>query len=165
MNLLSDTKISWLQKDTLISGMNYDETFVHVTKITIICTLIALALVHQWHISQLDVKSIFLNEDFQEKIYMAPPLGVSHDFGYVCKLKKALYNLKQALHAWFKKFFVVISFFKFISNSYDSTLFIKYINASLNSSKVLYWYPLINRSMGSSLLSRPVLLTQMFTSP
>jgi hypothetical protein len=46
MNLLSDTKISWLQKDTLISGMNYDETFVHVAKITIICTLIALALVH-----------------------------------------------------------------------------------------------------------------------
>jgi hypothetical protein len=47
MNLLSDTKISWLQKDTLISGMNYDKTFVHVAKITIICTLIALALVHQ----------------------------------------------------------------------------------------------------------------------
>jgi hypothetical protein len=47
MNLLSDTKISWLQKDTLISGMNYDETFAHVAKMTIICTLIAIALVHQ----------------------------------------------------------------------------------------------------------------------
>jgi len=125
MNLLSDTKISWLQKDTLISGMNYDETFAHVAKMIIIYTLIALALVHQWHISQLDVKSVFLNEDFQEKIYMMPPLGVLHDFGYVCKLKKALYNLKQALRAWFKKFFVVIFLLKFISNSYYSTLFIK----------------------------------------
>jgi hypothetical protein len=28
---------------------------------------------------------------------MTPPLGVSHDSGYVCKLKKMLYGLKQHL--------------------------------------------------------------------
>jgi len=51
MDLLSDIKISWLQKDTLISGMNYDETFAHVAKMTIICTLTAIASVYQGHIS------------------------------------------------------------------------------------------------------------------
>jgi len=55
-----------------------------------------------------------------------PSLGVSHDSGYVYKLKKALYGLKQAPRAWFEKFFVVISSLGFISSSHDSIfLFIK----------------------------------------
>jgi hypothetical protein len=65
----------------------------------VICALIAVALVCQWHISQLDVKNAFLNGDLQEKVYMTPSPGVSHDSGYVCKLKKTLYGPKQALCA------------------------------------------------------------------
>jgi len=60
---------------------------------------------------------------------MAPPSSVSHDFEYVCKLKKVLYGLKQAPHAWFEKFSVVISSLWFVSSSHDSALFIKCINA------------------------------------
>ena len=92
---------------------------------TIIRTLIVVASVRQWHISQLDVKNVFLNGDLQEEVYMAPLPGVSHDSGYICKLKKALYGLKQAPHVWFEKFFVVISSLGFVSISHDSTLFIK----------------------------------------
>ena len=64
---------------------------------TTIHTHIVVASIRQWHISQLDVKNAFLNGDLQEEVYMAPSLGVSHDSGYVCKLKKVLYGLKQAL--------------------------------------------------------------------
>ena len=60
---------------------------------------------------------------------MAPPLSVSHDSEYVCKLKKVLYGLKQAPRAWFEKFSVVILSLGFVSSSHDSTLFIKCINA------------------------------------
>jgi hypothetical protein len=80
-------------------GMDYEETFAHVAKMTTIITLIAVALILQWHISQLDVKNVFLNEVLQENVYIAPLPGVSHDSGYSCKLKKALYGLKQAPHA------------------------------------------------------------------
>jgi hypothetical protein len=49
---------------------------------------------------------------------------------YACKHKKTLYGLKQATRAWFEKFSVVISSLEFVSNSYDSAIFIKYTNAS-----------------------------------
>jgi hypothetical protein len=87
---------------------------------TTIRTLIVVASIRQWHISQLDVKNVFLNGDLQEEVYMAPLPGVSHDSRYICKLKKALYGLKQAPHAWFEKFFVVISSLGFVSISHDS---------------------------------------------
>ena len=58
-----------------------------------------------------------------------PPLGISHYSGYVCKLKKTLYCLKQAPRAWFEKFSIVISSLGFISSSHDSALFIKCTDA------------------------------------
>ena len=105
-------------------GMDYEETFASVAKMTTICTLIAIACIRQWHISQLDVKNAFLNGDLQEDVYMAPPPGISHDSGCVCKLKKALYGLKQAPRAWFEKFSIVISSLGFVSSSHDYALFL-----------------------------------------
>ena len=110
--------------------MDYKETFAPIVKITAIRTLIVVASICQWHISQLDVKNAFLNGDLQENVYMAPSPSVSHDFRYVCKLKKALYGLKQAPHAWFEKFSVMISSLGFVSSSHDSALFIKCTNTS-----------------------------------
>jgi hypothetical protein len=43
--------------------MDYEKTFVTVAKMTTNHTLIAVALIRQWHISQLDVKNAFLNGD------------------------------------------------------------------------------------------------------
>ena len=41
---------------------------------TAIRTLIIVASIRQWHISQLDIKNTFLNRDLKEKVYMAPVL-------------------------------------------------------------------------------------------
>jgi hypothetical protein len=109
--------------------MDYEETFAPVAKMTTIRTLIVVASIHQWYISQLDVKNALLNGDFQEKVYIAPPPSISPDSGYICKLKKALYGFKQVPCAWFEKFSIVISSLGFVSNSHDSALFIKCTDA------------------------------------
>ena len=60
---------------------------------------------------------------------MEPPPSVSHDYGYVCKLRKTLYSLKQAPRAWFEKIYVVIFSLGFVASGYDFALFVKCTDA------------------------------------
>ena len=54
----------------------------------------------------MDIKTVFLHGDLEEEIYMKQPKGFKEreKENYVCKLKKSLYGLKQALRQWYKKF-------------------------------------------------------------
>ncbi|KAI3777863.1 hypothetical protein L1987_47666 [Smallanthus sonchifolius] len=103
-------------------GMDYEETFVPVAKMTIVRTLIAGASVRQWKICQMDVKNVFLNGDLHEEVYMTPPPGIAHQPGEVCRFRKALYGLKQAPRAWFEKFSTVITSLGFLPSNHDSAL-------------------------------------------
>ena len=51
------------------------------------------------HLEQLDVKTTFLHGDLEEDLYMIQPEGfiVQGQENLVCKLRKSLYELKQAL--------------------------------------------------------------------
>ena len=46
----------------------------------------------------MDVKTTFLNDEIEEKVYVEQPDGfiVHGKESHVCRLKKALYGLKQA---------------------------------------------------------------------
>ncbi|XP_047314196.1 uncharacterized mitochondrial protein AtMg00810-like [Impatiens glandulifera] len=57
---------------------------------TTVRTLIVVASVRGWNITQMDVKNAFLNGDLQEEVFMVPPPGFPHKPGEVCKLWKAL---------------------------------------------------------------------------
>ncbi|CAL2273919.1 unnamed protein product [Prunus armeniaca] len=106
-------------------GLDYEETFAPVAKMTSVRTLLAVASVHQWSLSQMDVKNAFLNGDLFEEVYMVPPPGVLHNPGEVCRLRKALYGLKQAPRAWFEKFSAVIGSLGFQSSAHDPALFVR----------------------------------------
>ncbi|XP_020261941.1 uncharacterized protein LOC109837959 [Asparagus officinalis] len=87
-------------------GIDYDETFAPVAKMSTIRTLISLAVNGGWKLHQLDVKNAFLHGDLVEEVYMEIPLGFGTDqtVGKVCRLKKSLYGLKQSPRAWFDRF-------------------------------------------------------------
>lgn len=101
-----------------VYGLDYDETFAPVAKLTSIRVLISLALsVANCKIHQMDVQTAFLYGELSEEIYMEIPDGVGLDneknAGKVCKLKKSLYGLKQAPRCWnekLHKFLVKIGF-------------------------------------------------------
>ena len=49
---------------------------------------------------QLDVKNVFLYGDLLEEVFMEQPPGyVAQEVKRVCKLKKAIYGLKQSPRA------------------------------------------------------------------
>ena len=52
----------------------------------------------------MDVKTTFLNGDIEEEFYIEQPDGfVIHEKeSHVCKLKKDMYGLKHAPHAWYE---------------------------------------------------------------
>ena len=105
-------------------GIDYEETFAPVARLTSIRCLIAMAVICRWPLYQIDVKNAFLNGDLQEKVYMQPPLGYTHSSRQVCHLRRALYGLKQAPRAWFEKFSLVVAQQGFASSPNDTALFV-----------------------------------------
>jgi hypothetical protein len=56
-------------------GIDFDEIFSLVVKMTSIRTILSLVEVEDLHLEQLDVKTTFLHGDLEEEIYMQQPQG------------------------------------------------------------------------------------------
>ncbi|KAL2235147.1 UNVERIFIED_CONTAM: Retrovirus-related Pol polyprotein from transposon TNT 1-94, partial [Sesamum indicum] len=87
-------------------GIKYFDTYSPVARLITIRGFIALASVYSFLIHQMDVKTIFLYGELEEKIYMdQPERFVAHGHEReVCKLVKSLCGLKQAPEHWHRKF-------------------------------------------------------------
>ena len=53
-----------------IEGIDYDETFAHVSRNSSIRSILALSAQMGWHIHQIDVKTTFLNGVIEEEVYI-----------------------------------------------------------------------------------------------
>ncbi|KAE8732274.1 hypothetical protein F3Y22_tig00002237pilonHSYRG01326 [Hibiscus syriacus] len=108
-------------------GLDYDETFSPVAKLTTVRVLLALAANKDLNLWQMDVKNAFLHGELDREIYMTQPMGFqSQDHPeYVCKLRKALYRLKQAPRAWYGKIVEFLTKSGYSVTPADSSLFVK----------------------------------------
>jgi hypothetical protein len=105
-------------------GIDYDETFAPVAKMTVVRTILSIAASNEWSLHQMDVKNVFLHGDLTEDIYMTPPQGLFSSSKGVSKFKCSLYSLKQALRAWYEKFCSTLLGFSLTEIQYHSSLFI-----------------------------------------
>ena len=67
-------------------GIDYEETFAPVARISSVRALLAVTAASKWDLFQMDVKNAFLNGDLSEEVYMQPPLGLSVESNKVCHL-------------------------------------------------------------------------------
>nr|GEX94569.1 retrovirus-related Pol polyprotein from transposon TNT 1-94 [Tanacetum cinerariifolium] len=83
-------------------GIEFEESFTLVARLEAICIFIAFAAHMNMLVSQIDVKTAFLNGILREEVNVSQPdrFVDPKNHNHVYKLKKALYGLKQALRAW-----------------------------------------------------------------
>ncbi|GJS56255.1 retrovirus-related pol polyprotein from transposon TNT 1-94 [Tanacetum coccineum] len=86
-------------------GIDFEESFAPVARLEAVRKFIAFVAHKNITIFQMDVKIAFLNGPLKEEVYVSQPDGyVDPDFlDHVYRLKKALYDLKQAPRAWYDK--------------------------------------------------------------
>ena len=75
----------------------------------------------------MDVKTTFFNGVVEEEVYVEQLIGFeTHDReSHVCRLKKALYNLKQEPRTWYGRIDSFLSSLGFTKSKADSNLYYK----------------------------------------
>lgn len=77
---LSVAKHILLLRDSLnIMTCVMNKPFAPVANMTTVHTIFVVSSVLQWHISQMNVKNVFLIGDRDKEVHMVIPLGVSHN--------------------------------------------------------------------------------------
>ena len=77
-------------------GIDYDETYASMVRIEAVRLFLAYATYKKFKVYLMDVKSVFLNGELDEEVYIEQPKDcpLENDKDIVCRLKKALYGLK-----------------------------------------------------------------------
>ena len=70
-------------------------------KIALVILLLSMAVMRSWPIFQLDIKNDFLHGDIAKEVYMkqSPGFITQEESGFVCKLRRSSYGLKQSPRA------------------------------------------------------------------
>ena len=94
---------------------------------TSIGIVLSMAANMDLELEQLDVKIVFLHGDLEEEIYMHQPEGFVEkgNENMVCRLKKSLYELKQATRQWYQKFKSFMVDHAFHKTQADHFVFVK----------------------------------------
>ena len=112
------------------ADLNLFDTFSSVTRVTSIGLLIAIVVIFDVKIHQMDVKTAFLNGDLEEEIYVDQLEGFvePRQESKVCKLTKSLYGLKQTPKQWHEKFDSCMIENGYKSNECDKCIYSKLWN-------------------------------------
>lgn len=81
---------------TQVEGMVFEEIFTLIYQLEAIKILLEISIYKNLNVYQMDVKSIFLNNNLEEEVYIKQQEGFQllHVEEYICILKKDMYGLK-----------------------------------------------------------------------
>jgi Reverse transcriptase (RNA-dependent DNA polymerase) len=99
------------------SGLDYNEVFAPVCRLESLRMFLAISAALDLHIHQLDISTAFLHADIDEEVYMQQPEGTQKPgtAHLVCRLRKALYGLRQSPRLFYQllhKYLVSIGFIR-----------------------------------------------------
>ncbi|MBW0535465.1 hypothetical protein O181_075180 [Austropuccinia psidii MF-1] len=107
-------------------GQDYSKTFAPTGRLHSLRTLIAYSVREGLDFQQLDIRSAFLNAPLDEDVYLSIPQGLPMcRRSYCLKLKKAIYGLRQAPLAWYKRLTTWLMCSGFTSSVSDPCVFFR----------------------------------------
>nr|GEV88862.1 retrovirus-related Pol polyprotein from transposon TNT 1-94 [Tanacetum cinerariifolium] len=133
MDLCGPMRLASINGKRQEEGVDFEESFSLVASIEAIRIFVANVAHKNMMIYQMDIKTDFLNAELKEKVYVSQPEGFVDQYNpsHVYKLKKALYSLKQALHAWYDMLSSFLNSQQFSKGAVDPTLFTRHAGNDL----------------------------------
>jgi hypothetical protein len=119
-------KARWIIRDfEQIERFDYTKTFVSMIKSMNYKTMYVIIVVNDWNIEQMNVKMIFLYKKILEDVYVVQFTSFKQSDNQVCKLNKALYDLKQFSKVWFETLITFFFFLNYVSLNVEFNVFMK----------------------------------------
>lgn len=81
-------------------GVDFFDTYAPTGNAQVLRVLLSVAASKHLQAFHLDVRAAFLNAKLEEEVYMHPPPGMDVPRGFILKLHKSLYGLRQAGRNW-----------------------------------------------------------------
>jgi Reverse transcriptase (RNA-dependent DNA polymerase) len=107
--------------------IDYEETFSPVVRFTYIRFILAIVASLDLKLHQMDIKTVFLNDNLEEERYMEQLVSfvVESQEHKVCKLLRFIYGLKQSFRQWYIRFHQAIISFDFKMIDEDHCMYVK----------------------------------------
>ena len=101
-------KARWVVKGfEQVKGLDYQQIFAAVVRADTFRTLLAIATLLDWDISNIDIDSAFLYGEIDTEVYIELPEGFSES--HLCgKLLRSIYGLKQAPRIWAQTLYKIL---------------------------------------------------------
>jgi hypothetical protein len=108
-----------------ILGLDVNEIYAPTASFAARRVLLSVAAARDMEVHQVDIKTAFLNGDLEEDVYMRQPPGFDNGDSFrVCKLKKALYGLRQAPRQWWLRLGKALAELGFVPLASDAGLYV-----------------------------------------
>ena len=110
-----------------MEGVDFDESFAPMARLESLRILLSIACTMDFKLYQMDMKCAFLNGFLNEEVFVEQPKGFQdpHFPDHVLRLKKAVYEMKQAPRAWYDRLTNYLLDRGFQRGYIDRTLFVK----------------------------------------
>lgn len=102
-----------------------DDIYAPVAKMETLKVLLSCCCKMVLNIEQMDVETAFLNGKIMSEVYVHQPKGYEDGTNRVCRLKKALYGLKESPRAWYECLDEFLKKLKFKKSNFDYCLYVK----------------------------------------
>jgi hypothetical protein len=119
-------KTRWVIREfEQIEEFDYTKTFFSMIKSMSYKTMYVIIVVNDWKFEQMNVKIVFLYDKIHENVFVVQFTNFEKKINQVCKLNKALYDLKQFSRIWFETLIKFLFFFDYVFLNVEFNVFMK----------------------------------------